>query len=51
MVLRPDVGTARVDFPGGSARTLYTSIQRVLKLAGDVRVFSGIYKAFKTKQS
>ena len=34
----PDVGTARADFPGGDARTLYRSIQRLLKLAPDTRV-------------
>ena len=28
----PDVGTARADFPGGDARTLYRSIQRLLAL-------------------
>jgi glyoxylase-like metal-dependent hydrolase (beta-lactamase superfamily II) len=28
----PDYGTARCDFPGGDARTLYRSIQRVLSL-------------------
>jgi glyoxylase-like metal-dependent hydrolase (beta-lactamase superfamily II) len=28
----PDVGTARADFPGGSAATLYQSIQRLLAL-------------------
>ena len=38
---RPDVGTARVDFPGGSAVALYESTQRILSLDGAVRVFSG----------
>ncbi len=28
----PDVGTARCDFPGGDARTLYASIQKILSL-------------------
>ncbi|RTE87074.1 MULTISPECIES: MBL fold metallo-hydrolase [Gammaproteobacteria] len=28
----PDVGTARCDFPGGSAKTLYHSIQKILAL-------------------
>ncbi|WP_418318128.1 MBL fold metallo-hydrolase [Piscinibacter sakaiensis] len=28
----PDVGTARADFPGGDARTLYRSIRRILEL-------------------
>lgn len=35
----PDYGTARCDFPGGSARTLYRSIQRLLALPGQARVF------------
>ncbi|MDR0779214.1 MAG: MBL fold metallo-hydrolase [Pseudomonadales bacterium] len=35
----PDVGTARADFPGGNARTLYHSIQRVLSLPPHTRLF------------
>lgn len=35
----PDVGTARADFPGGDAHTLYGSIQRLLDLPADTRVF------------
>lgn len=35
----PDGGTARADFPGGDARTLYASIQRVLSLPNDTRLF------------
>ncbi|GKS89563.1 MBL fold metallo-hydrolase [Acidovorax sp. SUPP2539] len=35
----PDVGTARADFPGGDAATLYRSIQRLLALPGDTRLF------------
>lgn len=35
----PDGGTARADFPGGDARTLYHSIERVLSLPGEVRLF------------
>jgi glyoxylase-like metal-dependent hydrolase (beta-lactamase superfamily II) len=31
----PDVGSARCDFPGGDARALYRSIQRILGAAGD----------------
>ena len=31
----PDVGTARADFPGGDARTLYRSIQRLLALPAE----------------
>ena len=35
----PDFGTARCDFPGGDARTLFRSIQRVLSLPGETRMF------------
>lgn len=35
----PDVGTARADFPGGDARTLYRSIRRVLSLPPRTRLF------------
>jgi glyoxylase-like metal-dependent hydrolase (beta-lactamase superfamily II) len=35
----PDSGTARCDFPGGSARQLYHSIQKVLALPPETRVF------------
>ena len=35
----PDGGSARVDFPGGDAGTLYDSIQRVLSLPDDTRLF------------
>lgn len=35
----PDVGTARCDFPGGSAATLYRSIQKLLALPDDLRLF------------
>ncbi|WP_378942077.1 MBL fold metallo-hydrolase [Mesorhizobium sp. ANAO-SY3R2] len=35
----PDGGSARADFPGGDARTLYRSIQRVLALPGETRLF------------
>ncbi|PMR73179.1 MBL fold metallo-hydrolase [Billgrantia endophytica] len=35
----PDYGTARCDFPGGDARTLFRSIQKVLALPPDTRVF------------
>ena len=42
----PDFGTARCDFPGGSAETLYQSIQRLLRLPDETRVFVGHdYKA------
>ncbi|HQT77887.1 MAG TPA: MBL fold metallo-hydrolase [Rhodopila sp.] len=35
----PDGGTARADFPGGNARTLYRSIKRVLALPPAMRLF------------
>ena len=35
----PDYGTARCDFPGGDARTLYRSIHRVLSLPADTRLY------------
>lgn len=37
----PDYGTARADFPGGDAATLYRSIQRILDLPPTTRVFVG----------
>ena len=37
----PDYGTARCDFPGGDARTLHRSIQRLLALPDETRVFVG----------
>lgn len=35
----PDGGSARADFPGGDARTLFRSIQRVLALPPETRLF------------
>src|SRR3990167_4725100 len=35
----PDYGTARCDFPGGDARTLYRSIHRLTSLPDEARVF------------
>ena len=35
----PDYGTARADFPGGDAHTLYRSIQRLLSLPPETRLF------------
>ncbi len=37
----PDFGTGRCDFPGGSAETLYDSIQRLYALPAETRVFVG----------
>ncbi|TKZ21341.1 MBL fold metallo-hydrolase [Shimia litoralis] len=42
----PDFGTARCDFPGGSSEVLYNSIQKILTLPDDTRIFVGHdYKA------
>lgn len=35
----PDYGTARCDFPGGDAATLYRSIKKVLSLPPETRIF------------
>lgn len=37
----PDGGTARADFPGGSARRLWRSIQEILSLPDETRLFTG----------
>ena len=36
----PDFGTARCDFPGGDARALWRTIQRILSLPDETRLFS-----------
>ena len=42
----PDFGTARCDFPGGSAETMYDSVQKILALPEKTRIFVGHdYKA------
>jgi glyoxylase-like metal-dependent hydrolase (beta-lactamase superfamily II) len=42
----PDFGTARCDFPGGSADTMYDSVQKILALPDETRIFVGHdYKA------
>lgn len=38
-IFMPDLGTARTDFPGGSAETMYDSIQRLLSLPDSTRIF------------
>lgn len=35
----PDVGTARCDFPGGNAHTLYQSVRKLLSLPAETRLF------------
>jgi glyoxylase-like metal-dependent hydrolase (beta-lactamase superfamily II) len=37
----PDSGTARADFPGGSAVKLWSSIQQILSLPDETRIFPG----------
>ena len=37
----PDSGTARADFPGGSAAALWASIQEILRLPDETRLFTG----------
>ncbi|HBV53714.1 MAG TPA: MBL fold metallo-hydrolase [Rhodobacteraceae bacterium] len=42
----PDFGTARCDFPGGSAQALYDSVHKILSLPEETRIFVGHdYKA------
>lgn len=38
-IFMPDYGTARADFPGGDATTLYRSIRRLLSLPHETRLF------------
>lgn len=38
-IFMPDSGSARADFPGGDARSLYQSIQKILKLPDETRLF------------
>ena len=40
-VFMPNYGTARADFPGGDARTLYRSIRKILALPPETRLFTG----------
>ena len=35
----PDYGSARADFPGGDARTLYRSVRRLMRLPDETRIF------------
>lgn len=39
--MQPDAGTARADFPGGSSSDLYNSLQRILALPDETRLFIG----------
>jgi glyoxylase-like metal-dependent hydrolase (beta-lactamase superfamily II) len=38
-IFMPDFGTARCDFPGGSARALFRSVKRILTLDPETRIF------------
>jgi glyoxylase-like metal-dependent hydrolase (beta-lactamase superfamily II) len=40
-IFMPDGGTARADFPGGSANVLWNSIQRIMALPDETRLFTG----------
>ncbi|MDH4571019.1 MBL fold metallo-hydrolase [Salinicola acroporae] len=40
-LFQPDFGTARADFPGGSAHQLWHSIQAILALSDETRLFTG----------
>ena len=41
MLLMPDIGTGRADFPGGDARTLYRSVRKILGLPPQTRLLVG----------
>jgi len=38
-IFMPDIGTARTDFPGGSAAALYDSVKKILSLPDETRIF------------
>ena len=38
-IFMPDIGTARTDFPGGSAAALYDSVKKILSLPYETRIF------------
>lgn len=40
-IFEPDVGSARADFPGGSAKDLYKSLRKLMDLPEDYRLFVG----------
>ncbi|WP_182911570.1 MBL fold metallo-hydrolase [Paracoccus sp. JM45] len=48
--MQPDVGSSRADFPGGSADQLYDSLQSILTLPDDTRVFIGHDYGTKTRK-
>jgi glyoxylase-like metal-dependent hydrolase (beta-lactamase superfamily II) len=38
-IFMPDIGTARTDFPGGSAESMYDSVRKILSLPEETRIF------------
>ncbi|KAB8211886.1 beta-lactamase-like protein [Aspergillus parasiticus] len=40
-IFNPDVGSARCDFPNGDAEALYQSMQKLLELPGDFKLYTG----------
>jgi glyoxylase-like metal-dependent hydrolase (beta-lactamase superfamily II) len=40
-LFNPDVGSARCDFPGGSASDLYQSVRKLLSLPQDFKIWTG----------
>ena len=47
--MQPDAGTSRADFPGGSADQLYDSLQSILSLPDETRLFVGHDYGTKTR--
>lgn len=41
LLFMPDIGTARCDFPGGGAKQSYDSIQKILSLPDDIKLYTG----------
>lgn len=41
VIFMPDIGTARTDFPGGSAEESYKSLQKILALPNDTKIYTG----------
>ena len=40
-IFHADIGSARCDFPGGSAKSLYSSARKLLDLPDDVKIWTG----------
>lgn len=41
LIMAPNIGTGRTDFPEGSAKEQFKSLQKILSLPADTRIFSG----------